>query len=154
MQLLYSTDLGLKALIFMAVNRDRLVGIAEMGDVFQVKQPAFRRPLKALADNGIIGTQVGRSGGYILRKDPGDIYLGEIIDMIEREFNFLPLMEVDENGGVKHPNSILRFALEQAKTSFFARLDHYTIADISEDPHTLVALGIPHSHALKRRKSN
>ena len=144
MHLLFTTDLGVKALVYMAASKEKLVSIADMAKTFDIKPTAFKRPLKTLNDNEIITSHAGRSGGYSLIRDPSTLSLGEMIAMLEQDLALVPWLEPDEHGVVQHPNSIYRFAIEHAKTAFFARLDHYTIADLAGDPFTQVALNIQH----------
>ena len=142
MHLLFTTDLGVRALIYMAASEEKLVTIADMAETFQVKATAFKRPFKILSDEGIIKSQTGRTGGYSLLRDPTELFLGEMIAMLEQDLALVPWLEPDENGVVKHPNSTYRFAIEHAKTTFVAHLDHYSIADLAADPYTRVALNI------------
>ena len=72
----------------------------------------------------------GRADIHSIR-DPSTLSLGEMIAMLEQDLALVPWLEPDEHGVVQHPNSIYRFAIEHAKTAFFARLDHYTIADLA-----------------------
>jgi len=149
MHLLSTTDLGVKALIYMAASKGALVAIADMAETFNVKTTTFKRPLKTLNDNAIITSYIGRSGGYSLTQDPAELYLGEMIAMLEQDLALVPWLEPDKNGVVAHPNSIYRFAIEHAKTTFLGHLDQYTIADLAADPFTLAALNI--QHLVKRR---
>lgn len=149
MHLLFTTDLGVKALVYMAASKEKLISIADMAETFEVKTTAFKRPLKTLNDNDIITSHTGRSGGYSLHRDPSTLSLGEIVAMLEQDFALVPWLEPDENGVVQHPNSIYRFAIEHAKTAFFAHLDNYTIADLAADPFTQVAFNI--QHLVKKR---
>lgn len=149
MHLLSTTDLGVKALVYMAASKEKLVAIADMAETFQVKTTAFKRPLKTLNDNGIITSQTGRAGGYSLIRDPAELCLGEMIALLEQDLALIPWLEPDEHGRVQHPNSVYRFAVEHAKTAFFAHLDHYTIAVLAADPYTQAALNI--QHLVKKR---
>ena len=149
MHLLFTTDLGVKALIYMAASKKKLVAVADMAETFAVKATAFKRPFRTLSDKGIIDSQTGRSGGYWLIRDPAELGLGEMIALLELDLALVPWLEPDENGVVRYPNSIYRFAIEHAKATFFAHLDHYSIADLAADPFTLAALNI--QHLVKKR---
>ncbi|WP_085033711.1 RrF2 family transcriptional regulator [Ensifer aridi] len=150
MHLLFTTDLGVKALVYMAASQNRIVAVSDLAETFKAKPSAFKRPLKTLIDHEIISSFIGRSGGYLLQRDPSQISLGEAIAMLEQDFGLIPWMEPDEETGiVRHPNSIYRFAIQHAKTAFLTHLDQYTIADLAADPYTQAALNI--QHLVKKR---
>ncbi|THK33482.1 Rrf2 family transcriptional regulator [Ensifer sp. MPMI2T] len=141
MHLLFTTDLGVKALVYMAASQNRIVAVADLAETLKAKPTAFKRPLKTLIDHEIISSFIGRSGGYLLQRDP-QISLGETIAMLEQDLGLIPWMEPDEETGiVRHPNSIYGFAIEHAKTAFLTHLDQYTIADLAADPYTHSTLG-------------
>ena len=136
----------------MAASSRPKVSIAEMNEIYKVKPAAYKGPLKRLIDNGIVTSYTGRGGGYSLRRDPAKLTLGEVIGLLEGDFNLVPWIEAtDETGAIEHPNSVYRFALIHAKAAFFKQLDHYSIAEIAADPFTQKALKI--SHLAKQSRS-
>jgi len=66
MNLLFTTDLGIKSLIYMAVNQEKISLLSEMTRIFQTKSTTFRRPFKIFLKNKIIIPHAGRNGGYSL----------------------------------------------------------------------------------------
>lgn len=142
MQLLFTTDLTIKALTYMAVNHPSVATFTGLGKAFDVVPTAFKRPYRVLIDRGIVTSIQGRNGGLRLQKDPGKIYLGELISLLETDMYVVPLMRPDETGSNSYPDSIYRFTAVHATLAFLAKFDGVTIADLAADPHTKSAFGI------------
>jgi len=154
MRLFASTDLGVRILVYMAASPRPRVTIAEMNECYNVKPAAYKGPLKTLITNDIVHSYTGRGGGYSLKRDPTKLTLGEVINLLEGDFNLVPWIEAaDETGVIQHPNSVYRFALIHAKAAFFKQLDHYSIAEIAADPYTQEALKIGHLSRLRRNEN-
>jgi len=144
MNLLSTTDLGIKALIYMAVNQGEISLLADMSRIFQTKPTTFRRPFKIFLKNKIIISHMGRTGGFSLALNPSKISLGKIIKMLEPDVPIISWMQPDENEVMEYLKSTYNLAIKEAETSFFSTLDRYTIADLASDPLTLKALKISH----------
>lgn len=142
MQLLFSTDIAIKALTYMALLDDESVTITQLCKVFGQNQQAYRRPFSLLVEKGIILSQQGRGGGFRLKENPRNIYLGEVINLLETDMYIIPLLEPIQGDAIQHPNSIYRFAAEHARVAFLLKFDNFTIADLAADPYTLAAFGI------------
>jgi len=144
MNLLSTTDLSIKALIYMAVNQGEISLLADMSRIFQTKPTAFKRSFRKLVKNKIIITHAGRNGGYSLALNPSKISLGKIIKMLEPDVPMISWMQPDENAVMEYLKSTYNIAIKEAEMSFFSTLDRYTIADLASDPLTLKALKISH----------
>lgn len=143
MHLLSSTDVGLKALLFMAACPRRYVQQPEISDLFRINDYALKRPFRALVDGGIISLKMGRWGGYSLKRAPKTVTLEEVVKLLERDFHLIPAMKPNEGGFPLCPNSTYFFALDRAVKAFFYELSNFTIAELAGDPYTLKLLGIP-----------
>lgn len=144
MQLNFSTDLAIKALTYMALAKEDVLTLQELAKIFDQKDTAFKRPFRKLTERGIVGSVKGRSGGYLLKEDPANIYLGELIALLENTMQVIPLMKPDEQGLMVSPDSVYRFTAVHATRAFLTKFDSITIGDLASDPNTLSAFGIRH----------
>lgn len=142
MQLLYTTDLAIKALVYMAINDGSTVTFNELGKVFDVVPTSFKRPFRVLVDKGIVHSAQGRNGGLRLQWDPAKIHLGELIALLESDMYIVPLLKPNENGAPSHPDSVYRFTAVHSTLAFLSKWDGLTIAGLVADPHTRSAFGI------------
>jgi Rrf2 family protein len=76
---------ALKALIYIASKKDRRATIREISDVNKISFPYILRICASLRAHGILESVRGRNGGYILKKDPAEISLYDIIQAVGRQ---------------------------------------------------------------------
>lgn len=143
MRFLSSTDVGLKALLYMTACGREIVQQHEIGQCFNIKTPAVKRPLLALTEGGIITSHRGRYGGFSLKRAPKTVTLEEVVKLLEPDFHLIPSLAPLENGKARCPNATFHFAFDRALKAFFHELSDFTIAELAGDPYSLNMLGIP-----------
>ncbi|MGZ3304515.1 MAG: RrF2 family transcriptional regulator [Asticcacaulis sp.] len=74
---------ALKALIFMAKQNHRAASSKLIAESESIPQKFLDNILQELRQNGIIDAKRGIFGGYVLLKPARDIYLGDIIRIID-----------------------------------------------------------------------
>jgi Rrf2 family protein len=72
------TDYAMRALLFIA-PRGVVVSVPELVAALKIPQPFLRRILQTLAHRGILESYKGSKGGFVLKKKPRDIHLGDVI---------------------------------------------------------------------------
>lgn len=82
MQLNITTDYAIRLVYYLA-SVGRAAGRAEISDNMCIPRSSFGPIAQPLKQGGILDTQRGASGGYLLTKRPEDISLGEIINIME-----------------------------------------------------------------------
>ncbi len=83
LQLTKRTEYGLIALVHMADQAGRVVSVREIGEHYPVPRRLRAEVLKDLAHAGIVESQRGASGGYVLARSPDAITLAEIVGSLE-----------------------------------------------------------------------
>ncbi len=68
-----------------------------MAQQFHLPLPILRNILKVLASGGLLLSSRGPSGGYRLARDPQDISLAEIVEVIEGPVHLLKCCPADPN---------------------------------------------------------
>ncbi|MEA3313166.1 MAG: Rrf2 family transcriptional regulator [Caldisericota bacterium] len=76
---------ALKALIYLAEKKNKRATIREISKENNISFSYILRICSMLRSNGLLDSVRGRSGGYILTRDPADISLYEIIQAVGRE---------------------------------------------------------------------
>ncbi len=76
---------ALKALIYIAMKDEKRATIKEISINNRVSFPYMLRICSQLRKNGLLKSIRGRTGGYVLAKDPSKISLYEIINAVGRE---------------------------------------------------------------------
>jgi Rrf2 family cysteine metabolism transcriptional repressor len=76
---------ALKALIYIATKDSKRATIKEISEKNRISFPYILRICSELRRHGILISIRGRSGGYVLTRDPSDISIYEIIKAVGRE---------------------------------------------------------------------
>ena len=79
------TDYALVAVAALAAWSPRAASARDLADRLGVPPAMLRNVLKDLAAAGILDSVQGSQGGYLLARDPADVYVGEVIRAIEGE---------------------------------------------------------------------
>ena len=78
------TRYGLKAVVCLAKNyQQRPVLIADLAKKEKIPQKFLESILLELRKNGILSSKKGKGGGYGLARPPDEIYIGEVIRVLE-----------------------------------------------------------------------
>jgi Rrf2 family protein len=75
---------AIKALVALAQRRpDEPVRIVDLARQEQIPPKFLELILLNLKNQGILQSRKGKGGGYLLARDPADIYLGQIVRMFD-----------------------------------------------------------------------
>jgi len=80
-------DYAVRALIYLAANRNETVTVPELVDELGITRPFLRKIMQLLAKAGVIESYKGNKGGFRLIKKPGDIYLIDLIEIFQGKFS-------------------------------------------------------------------
>jgi len=75
---------ALKAVLALADHRrDEPMRISDLARAEQIPPKFLELILLVLKNHGILQSRKGKGGGYLLARDPADIYLGQIVRMFD-----------------------------------------------------------------------
>ena len=75
---------AIKALLALAEHgRDEPLRIADLAQKEQIPPKFLELILLGLKNQGVLQSRKGKGGGYLLARDPKDIYLGQIVRMFD-----------------------------------------------------------------------
>lgn len=77
------------SLVFLGVLKDayknkKMVTVREVSDEYDIPYSFLEKVASDLKNAGLIQSQKGRDGGYMLTKNPKDISLQDVMDIFER----------------------------------------------------------------------
>ena len=147
MKLTNFTDYSLRVLIYLASQPQRRTTIAEVACAFDVSENHLTKVVHFLAKQGWLSTARGRGGGITLGMPAGKVAVGQVVRATEGEA--MPAECFGEHSQACCIASVcaLRGVLQEAVASFYAALDKYTLADLTRNAPTLVA--VLHMRPLK-----
>jgi len=115
MRLTIFTDYTLRALMYLGMNRDRLVTIQDIADL-------------------LIETVRGRNGGLRLNREPNQINIGEVVSMSEPDFFMAACFGTEHTSCAHQGDCRLTAKLAQATQAYLNVLDGVTLADLLPGP--------------------
>jgi Rrf2 family nitric oxide-sensitive transcriptional repressor len=133
MRLTSYTDYALRSLIFLGLNRDRLVTIQDIADLHAISKNHLMKVVHQLGVSGMVATVRGRNGGLRLGREPADINIGEVVRHTETDFFMAECFDPDNVGCAYSASCKLKGVLGAATAAYLKVLDGVTLADILVD---------------------
>lgn len=143
MQLTQFTDLGLRVVMRLAVDRSETrPSSKEIAQQLSISYTHVTKVITRLSEMGLVDARRGRGGGLAITELGRTASVGWITRRLEGEG------EVVECEG-SNPCPLraacsLRSALKSAREAFYASLDTVTVADLTAPPNRGVLLALPH----------
>ena len=138
MRLTSFTDYGLRMLMRMASAPDQAFSTADLAEEFNLSRNHLTKIMQQLARSGIVETRRGGGGGAILRRNPADIRLGDIVRLLEQGQALVECFGPDGGDCTIEGCCRLKARLRHAESKFLEDLNRSTLADIAL-PQQLVA---------------
>lgn len=133
MRLTSFTDFGLRALMRLAGEPDRLFTVAEIAGEFGISRDHLTKIVRDLARAGFVLTQRGAAGGFRLARPAESVTVGAVVRALETG----PLVECFAADGGRCallPGCRLKSRLAAAREAFLAELDRTTLAECAWRP--------------------
>ena len=132
MRLTSYSDYSLRLLMYAALKADRLVTIQEVADAYGISKNHLMKVAFQLGRHGILETVRGRNGGLRLARKPEQIGLGEVVRVTEEDFTMVECFDPATNSCAIIRPCRLRGILRKALDAYFAVLDEFTLADLTQ----------------------
>lgn len=136
MRLSKFTDYNLRALIYLAINENKLSNVSEISEKFEISYNHMVKVIHHLSKLEIIHTTKGKGGGIRLMINPSDINIGKLIRELEGDSDLLECFTKEGNCKL-NPACKLKSALFHAQNEFYKSLEVYTLEDILTNKLTL-----------------
>jgi Rrf2 family transcriptional regulator, nitric oxide-sensitive transcriptional repressor len=130
MRLTDYTDYSLRTLMYLGVNRDRLVTIQEVADAYAISKSHLMKVVHQLGVAGLVETVRGRSGGLRLGMEPEQIIIGEVVRGTEPDFVMVECFNREKNDCILTPSCGLEGVLRRATKAYLDVLNSVTLADL------------------------
>jgi Rrf2 family nitric oxide-sensitive transcriptional repressor len=144
MQLTQFSDYALRILLYLGTHDpqpgQRLPALADIGRAYSISYNHLSKVAQQLAALGFIDAMRGRTGGIRLARPPAQINLGAVVRATESHFNLVECFDRETNTCPIAPVCGLTRALLEARDSFLAVLDRYTLADVLVHKQELIRL--------------
>jgi Rrf2 family transcriptional regulator, nitric oxide-sensitive transcriptional repressor len=145
MRLTGYTDYALRTLMFLALNRDKLVTIQDIADAHKIAKNHLNKVVHHLSVAGLIESVRGRNGGLKLGREPEDINIGEVVRLTENDFFIAECFDPENKNCIYSTSCALKGVLNRATAAFLDVLDGVTLDSFLQKDitHTKVKNGKP-----------
>lgn len=124
---------GFRAVVELAKHsKDQPVSLKSIATAQNIPIRYLENIMTRLVSAGIVRSIRGRGGGFILKKDPNNITIYEVLQVLEDTLAPIPCIE--------NPTSCKRYSicgskdfLEEAYISFVSIIKNHTIKEVSEN---------------------
>ena len=137
MRLAEYTDYTLRVLMYLALNRDRLVTIVEIAAAYDISAHHLMKVAQHLVRSGLIESTRGKGGGVRLAQEPNAIRIGSVVRNSEGYGPIVECLSEQPDCCRIAPACRLTDILVRAFEALYATLDKYTLADLVQQPQAL-----------------
>ncbi len=139
MRLSTFSDFSLRVLMYLGVQKDRLITIAEIAAAHDISTSHLMKVVHQLGRSGYIDTVRGKGGGMRLAREPKEIIIGTVIRHTESDFTLAECFADNSTCRIQGA-CCLPAILNEALKAMFLVLDGYTLADLLQNPGGLMPL--------------
>ncbi|MDO3720731.1 Rrf2 family transcriptional regulator [Marinobacter sp. chi1] len=137
------TDYSLRVLIYLAVQKSRLVTIQEIANQYDISRNHLMKVVHQLNRHGYIETVRGKKGGMRLNMEPPDVNIGVLVRETEQDLKMVECFAPKTACRIA-PVCGLKPMFAEALQAFLDVLDNYTLADVIQDHHRPQLLRLLH----------
>jgi len=134
MRLTFHTDYGLRMLILLALEPERLHTIEEVSGRYGISRNHLMKVAMTLTQAGFVESVRGRGGGLRLARPPSEVRLGAVVRATEDSLGVVECFDRSSNTCVITPACSLKRVLHEAVADFMKVLDRHTLADLVAEP--------------------
>lgn len=125
------TDYALMAVQYMSSSgTDRVVNTKEIAEEYRIPVELLAKVLQKLAKKGLIVSQNGPKGGYVLAKAPTDISILSVIQAIEGHVGITECYHNEHSNCLQMPRCNIRTPLRNIQNSIYGLLESMSIDDM------------------------
>lgn len=133
MQLTQFTDYGLRSLMYLAAQPDRLCSVREIAEHYAISRNHLVKVVHRLAQLGYVASSKGKGGGIRLAHKPERLRLGDLILALEPNMHLVECFNREVNTCTVVSACKLKHFLSDAGKAFIEVLNQHTLADTVVD---------------------
>lgn len=125
------TDYALMSIQYMASRgADRVVNTKEIAEEYHIPVELLAKVLQKLGKKGLVVSQNGPKGGYLLAKSPTEISVLAVIQAIEGHVGITDCYHNEDSQCLQMPRCNIRTPLRNIQNSIYSLLDSMSIEDM------------------------
>ena len=133
MQLTIFTDYGLRSLMYLASQPDKLCSVREISEHYGISRNHLVKVVHRLAQLGYITSSKGKGGGIRLASNASGLRLGDLVRQMEPNMHLVECFNRNTNTCKIISTCQLKHYLHAANEAFVADLNKHTLADAAKN---------------------
>lgn len=133
MQLTQFTDYGLRSLMYLTAQPDRLCSVREMAEHYAISRNHLVKVVHRLAQLGYVTSSKGKGGGIRLACKPQELRLGDLVLALEPNMHLVECFNREANTCTVVSACKLKHFLADASKAFIESLNQRTLANAVVD---------------------
>ena len=129
MQLTQFTDYGLRSLMYLAAQPDKLCSVREIAEHYAISRNHLVKVVHRLAQLGYVTSSKGKGGGIRLACKPEALRLGDLVLALEPNMYLVECFNREANTWTVVSVCKLKHFLADASKAFIRLLNQHTLAD-------------------------
>lgn len=129
MRLTTFTDYGLRALMRLAGEPERVFTTDEIAREFDISRNHLTKVVRELAEAGFVATHRGAGGGFRLARPAATISIGDVVRRLEARHAIVECFRSDGGNCVLTPQCRFKGRLASARNAFLAELEKSNLAE-------------------------
>lgn len=129
MQLTQFTDYGLRSLMYLAAQPDKLCSVREIAEHYGISRNHLVKVVHRLSQLGYVASSKGKGGGIQLAHKPKTLRLGDLVLALEPNMHLVECFNRETNTCTVVSACTLKHFLADANTAFLKSLNQHTLAD-------------------------
>lgn len=134
-------EYGLRAMLYLAMKStgdDQLLQASEISEAQDIPPHYLKQILSRLRAAGLVRSIRGPAGGHGLARDPADISVGEIIQVLEGQLTSInAILDLPCSIAVGPQHCVIKEFLVEVKVAIEGLLNVKTLADLADRQRTL-----------------
>ena len=139
MQLTAFTDYGLRSLMYLGIEPEKLCSVKEISEHYAISRNHLVKVVHRLAQLGYIASSKGKGGGIKLAIDATQLKLGDLVKQLEPNMYLVECFNKETNRCKITRTCQLKHYLYEANDAFIKTLNKYTLADAIQGKMIFVA---------------
>lgn len=137
-------DYSLKALLLLADRypSTQPVRVEEIAETQGIPENYLRRLLIELKRGGLVASQKGPSGGYMLARAPGRITMADVVAIVEGDYTPVECLEESSNSCPREDPCAMREVWREVRDSVNRVLRSATLQSLSENRKQALSFSI------------
>lgn len=140
MQLTMFTDYGLRTLMFLAAQPDRVSSVREISGHYGISRNHLVKVVHRLSQLGYVASSKGKGGGIVLAEGAHDLRIGDLVRSLEPNMDLVECFNRDTNTCTVISACRLKHYLFDANEAFIRSLNAHTLADAVGEPGLFLAV--------------